>query len=132
MNQIRLQHKRIYEPIDPSDGMRILVDRLWPRGVRKDAAKVDVWLKEIAPSPDLRSWFDHNADRFPAFRTAYEMELSVNEEHRKAVAQVMDWLQDGSVTLLYAAKDPHYNHVVVLHDFLMQQIEQQEVAQTEG
>ena len=116
-----LQIKRIYEAWDEADGRRVLVDRLWPRGVRKEVAHVDVWMKDVAPSPDLRTWFHHDVSRFPVFQVAYEKELVEEETHRAAVKQLLHWLEQGSVTLLYAAKDPLCNHAVVLRDYVRSQ-----------
>jgi len=110
-----LRLKRIYDPPTPDDGYRILVDRLWPRGVRKDAAALDLWLKDIAPSPELRTWFAHDPAKFADFTHRYQAEL----DHNPAVAQLRDLIRAHStVTLLYAAKDPAINHAVVLRDYL--------------
>lgn len=102
--------RRIYD--EPVAGhFRILVDRLWPRGVSKERAAVDVWLKDVAPSPELRTAFDHQAERFDDFRAAYLAELAGNP----AVAQLRDYAHDhGTVDLLYAARDTVHNHAVVL------------------
>jgi len=110
------QIKRIYDEPKASDGMRVLVDRLWPRGVSKEQAALDLWLKEIAPSPELRTWFGHRADRFDEFSARYSDELSRNP----AVAQLEELAVRHTVTLLYAAKDPDINHAVVLRGFLTQ------------
>ncbi|MFC9353587.1 DUF488 domain-containing protein [Arthrobacter sp. NPDC057013] len=107
--------KRIYEePVD-DDGCRVLVDRLWPRGVSKERARLDLWLKEIAPSPPLRKEFAHMQERFEDFRAQYEEELAGNA----AVDQLRELAaQQGKVTLLYAARDPEVNHARVLLEFL--------------
>jgi len=107
--------KRIYEPADEADGARILIDRLWPRGVRKEDAHLTVWMKEIAPSPELRKWFDHDPARFEEFTFRYQAELDANHA---TVARIDDYLKHGPVTLLYAAHDPVHNHAVVLADYL--------------
>lgn len=107
--------KRIYEPADAADGARILIDRLWPRGVRKENAHLTQWMKEIAPSPELRKWFCHDPALFGEFTFRYQAELDAN---RAAVAQIADYLKHGPVTLLYAAHDPVHNHAVVLADYL--------------
>lgn len=110
-----LRVKRIYEPALPNDGLRILVDRLWPRGVSKAAAALNLWLKEIAPSAQLRQWFGHDPARFDAFATRYRSELKTNVEvvdHLRGIAKVSD------TTLLYGAHDAHVNHAVVLAEFL--------------
>lgn len=114
----KLQLKRVYESWSASDGKRILVDRLWPRGVSKAKAKFDIWLKAIAPSPDLRDWFCHDPERFDAFRSAYQVELRDREEQRVAVETVLSTLCEDDVTLLYAAKDPVHNHAIVLYNYL--------------
>jgi uncharacterized protein YeaO (DUF488 family) len=112
----RFQVKRIYEQYDDSDGTRILVDRLWPRGVAKSAARLDGWLKEIAPSPELRQWFGHRPERFAEFARKYEWELSTDETKLALVGELLSL--SGTVTLLYAAKDERHNHAVVLCEFL--------------
>jgi len=110
-----IQLKRIYEEVGNDDGCRVLVDRLWPRGVSKEAAQLDEWLKEIAPSPELRKWFDHDPDRFDDFRERYRAELS----DKKAFAEELLEKAGGQpLTLLYAAKDETHNHAIVLKDFL--------------
>jgi uncharacterized protein YeaO (DUF488 family) len=107
--------ERVYEHPASDDGYRVLVDRLWPRGVSKEAAALDLWLKEVAPSPELRVWFDHRSDRFEEFGARYAAELDENP----AVEQLLELEKEhGSVTLLYGAKDPQVNHAVVLRDFL--------------
>ena len=107
--------KRIYEPPARDDGNRLLVDRLWPRGVSKEEAKLDAWLKEIAPTPDLRKWFGHEPARFDAFSERYRQELDENTE---AVRELREWIDKGDVTLLYAAHDERCNHAVVLADYM--------------
>jgi uncharacterized protein YeaO (DUF488 family) len=107
--------KRIYEPAAEQDGYRVMVDRLWPRGVSKDKAAIDLWLKEAAPSPDLRKWFNHDPARFDEFAAKYREELTNNP----AFDELRQLLQDHqNVTLLYAARDENVNHAVVLRDFL--------------
>lgn len=113
--------KRIYEPPDAGDGVRVLVDRLWPRGVSKEAAKLDLWLKDIAPSPDLRRWFGHDPAKFDEFRARYLRELNGDPEKKAAVAQVLDLAGKGAVTLLYAAKSPTVNHAIILSEYLREQ-----------
>ncbi|PNH84242.1 DUF488 domain-containing protein [Arthrobacter sp. AFG20] len=107
--------KRIYEEPADDDGCRVLVDRLWPRGVSKDRAKLELWLKEVAPSPPLRQEFAHMQERFEDFRTQYEDELADNP----AVDQLLELAaRHRKVTLLYAARDPEVNHAKVLLEFL--------------
>ena len=118
---LELKMKRIYEPPTEKDGFRILVDRLWPRGVKKEAAQLDAWLKDSAPSPDLRKWFAHDPDKFAAFKERYEEELVTNLRTAEAVADILKQLETTDVTLVYAARDPEINHVVVLRDFVESQ-----------
>jgi uncharacterized protein YeaO (DUF488 family) len=113
-----IQLKRVYDPPSKDDGTRVLVDRLWPRGLRKEAAKLTVWLKEIAPSPELREWFGHDPARFHEFSRRYRAELAANDE---AVGRLDELLKHGRVTLLYAARDTAHNQAVVLADFLKAQ-----------
>ena len=118
---MELKMKRIYESPEETDGFRILVDRLWPRGVKKEAAQLDAWLKDSAPSPDLRKWFAHDPDKFAAFKERYEEELVTNLRTAEAVADILKQLETTDVTLVYAARDPEINHVVVLRDFVESQ-----------
>lgn len=108
--------KRAYAPPADDDGARILVDRLWPRGVRKDALQLDLWLKDIAPSAELRKWFDHRAERFAEFGRRYRHELQGNPS---AVAQLDAYLGRGRTTLVYATRDPAMNSAAVLRDWLL-------------
>ncbi|GGG75544.1 hypothetical protein GCM10007415_04010 [Parapedobacter pyrenivorans] len=111
----RFKIKRIYDPPADADGYRILVDRLWPRGQRKEEAKLDEWKKEIAPSTALRKWFDHRPDRFEAFSAKYREELSTKVSD---LAKLRELAKKGGVTLLYAAKDEKVNHASVLMQVL--------------
>jgi uncharacterized protein YeaO (DUF488 family) len=108
--------KRAYEPPARGDGLRVLVDRLWPRGLKRDGAKIDHWLKEVAPSAQLRRWFNHDPKRWAEFRKSYRAELAANKEP----AQMLRDLAGGKkpVTLLFAAKDSERNNAVVLRDLL--------------
>lgn len=115
MSRYSFHVKRIYDNPSEEDGYRVLVDRLWPRGVSKEDARLDEWLKEVAPSTELRKWFDHDSQKFDEFRDRYQIELSEKEE---AVSYLIDKSNEQPVTLLYAAKDTTYNHAVVLKDFL--------------
>jgi uncharacterized protein YeaO (DUF488 family) len=118
--EIRL--KRIYEPSDTGDGKRILVDRLWPRGVKKEQARLDEWMKGIAPSPELRRQFNHKPERFAEFRELYEKELASDPLHQQLINQICQYAQEGNVTLLYASKDPVHNHAVVLRDWVKRKL----------
>jgi uncharacterized protein YeaO (DUF488 family) len=107
--------KRVYEPTSASDGRRILVDRLWPRGLTKRAADVDEWLKEVAPSTELRKWFGHDPARWPEFKRRYRRELRA---HREAVDRIARLAARRRVTLVFGAKDGAHNDAVVLADVL--------------
>ena len=107
--------KRVYDPPDARDGARVLVDRLWPRGARKDEAKLTLWLKDIAPSDELRRWFGHDPARFDEFSRRYRAELAANQD---AVSRIEDLVKAGPVTLLYAAHDEEHNNARVLADYL--------------
>lgn len=108
--------KRAYEPASDADGKRILIDRLWPRGVSKDKAALDLWLKEIAPSTGLRQWFGHDPARWAEFRDRYASEIRENTE---AFAQLRALARQGPVTLVYSARDEAHNDAVVLRDLLL-------------
>ena len=108
--------KRVYEPVEPKDGLRILVERLWPRGVSKEKAKIDYWVKDIAPSTELRKWYAHQLERWPVFRERYIEELKVKPE---VVSQVRAFCSGNqTVTFIYAARDDAHNSAVVLKHFL--------------
>lgn len=107
--------KRAYETPGPDDGFRVLVDRLWPRGVTKDAARIDLWLKEIAPSDELRKWFNHDPAHWTEFQHRYLREI---ERHPEAIAQLDAATRNGSVTLVYGARDEEHNNAVVLRRFI--------------
>jgi uncharacterized protein YeaO (DUF488 family) len=106
--------KRAYEPADPGDGQRVLVDRIWPRGVTKAEAHIDLWLKDVAPSTELRKWFGHAPERWPGFRERYLDELKANP----AVGELRQVMAKGPVTLVYGAKDTEHNQAVVLAEHL--------------
>jgi len=118
--QLRVQLKRAYDPPLPRDGMRVLVDRLWPRGVRKAKAHIDLWLKDIAPSAALRKRFHGKPDDWDAFCTAYFAELR-DVPAQAAAQELLDRLRKGPVTLLYAARDEHRNNAVALKTWLERQ-----------
>ncbi|RSO53614.1 DUF488 family protein [Acinetobacter lactucae] len=111
-----IQIKRIYETADTSDGKRILVDRLWSRGISKENAHLDLWLKEVAPSTELRKWF-HAAtpDHWEEFKQRYLKELETNS----AVEELQHIVAEHTVTLLYSAKDVEYNHAIILKEYLL-------------
>ena len=113
-----LRIKRAYEAASASDGCRVLVDRLWPRGVSKERAELDEWLKEVSPSPSLRTWWDHDSERMDEFALRYRAELDSVEVTQAAVAQLRALVSKGDTTLIYGAKDPHVNHARVLAEYL--------------
>lgn len=106
--------KRAYAPPADGDGLRILVDRLWPRGLAKDKAALDGWMKDVAPSTDLRKWFGHDPARWQEFRQRYHAEL----KDQPALEQLRDLVARQTVTLIYSARDPDHNQAVVLRDLL--------------
>lgn len=107
--------KRAYEPAEGSDGYRVLIDRLWPRGLSREHAKLDEWERELAPSTELRQWFGHEPSRFPDFRRRYHKELG---EHRAELASLRRRAREGTLTLVYAAKDTDHNDAIVLAEVL--------------
>jgi len=110
---MKIKIKRVYEIPDKEDGIRILVDRLWPRGLTKKKARVDVWLKNIAPSTSLRKWFDHDPAKWGEFKKRYLSELQQNEEY---VLLLKEQAKRGTITILYAAKDEEHNEARFLRD----------------
>lgn len=106
--------KRVYDKPEKRDGRRILVDRVWPRGLTKDKASVDLWLKDIAPSTKLRKWFGHDPAKWQEFRKRYTQELKKNTEQ---VSVLMEELKKGEVTLVYGAKDEDHNQALVIKEF---------------
>lgn len=119
-----IEVKRIYDGAAPEDGLRILVDRLWPRGMKKEAAQLSRWAKEVAPRTATRKAFAHDARKMEAFRAVYRKELSENEAAWAFVAFVEQALSTGNVTLLYAAKSTEVNHATVLKEWLEEQMEE--------
>ena len=117
MAEIRI--KRVYEAPATDDGFRVLVDRLWPRGISKEHAALGAWWKDIAPSPELRKWFGHKAENFAAFTEKYRAELEASAELPARIEEIAAHLAAGeNVTLLYGAKDPEMNQARVLCDWL--------------
>jgi uncharacterized protein YeaO (DUF488 family) len=107
--------KRAYDPVDPGDGPRFLVDRIWPRGIKKDALKIDAWNKDVAPSPELRRWFGHDPARWVEFQGRYEKELDGNQE---AWQPLLLAARQGDITLIYSARDVEHNNAVALKAYL--------------
>jgi uncharacterized protein YeaO (DUF488 family) len=112
-NSMELKIKRVYDKPAEEDGTRILVDRLWPRGLTKQKAKVDVWLKDIAPSTELRKWFAHDPEKWKEFIKKYKKEL---HENRGQVAILKEYLRQGAVTLVYGARDEVHNEALVIKE----------------
>lgn len=113
----RIEVKRVYQPADPADGFRILVDRLWPRGLAKEAARIDLWLKDISPSNELRHRFHHDPSLWEEFKASYFAELA---QHAAAVEQMRGVLaKHRVVTLLFGAKEERFNNAVALREFLV-------------
>lgn len=108
--------KRVYEPTDPDDGLRVLVDRVWPRGMTKAQVQAGLWLKDVAPSTPLRRWFGHDRARWDDFKRRYFSELDGRPE---AVARLLDAAANGRVTLLYSARDVECNQAVALREYLL-------------
>ncbi|WP_311641622.1 DUF488 family protein [Selenomonas noxia] len=122
MAEIRI--KRIYEAPEAEDGFRVLIDRLWPRGISKERAALEDWWKDIAPSPELRTWFGHKAEKFAEFAEKYRAELSTGTAapaHMKTVAARL--AAGENVTLLYGAKEPKINQAVVLRDWMLHRMD---------
>ncbi len=108
--------KRAYEPPASDDGTRILIDRLWPRGVKKANAAIDEWMKEIAPSTELHKWFGHDPERWPEFRRRYKSEI---RQHHEQFDRLRNLAQHGRITLVFSAHDEAHNDAVVLKDLLL-------------
>jgi uncharacterized protein YeaO (DUF488 family) len=112
-----LRIKRVYEKRNPGDGKRILVDRLWPRGLTREEAAIDEWMKDLAPSDELRRWFGHEPEKWPEFQRRYTQEL-LSPDKVKLVDKVVRMAMDGNVTIVYAARDTEHNNAKVLEEIL--------------
>jgi uncharacterized protein YeaO (DUF488 family) len=112
---VTIRLKRIYEPVGEQDGYRVLVDRLWPRGVSKDDAAIDLWLKEVAPSRSLRQWFNHDPKKWNEFKTRYFAELDDNRQRLKPLLEVANV---SNITLVYASRDEEHNQAIALREYL--------------
>ena len=117
MSNVRL--KRAYEPAAAEDGKRFLVDRIWPRGMQQDELAIEAWLKDLAPSTELRKWFGHDPSRWAEFQRRYRGELAA---HPDALAPLLDAVRHGTVTLIYGARDTQHNQAVVLKQVLDEQL----------
>jgi uncharacterized protein YeaO (DUF488 family) len=111
---VTIQLKRVYETPAPSDGTRILVDRLWPRGLSKDAARVDAWVRDVAPSTELRKWYGHEPERWDAFRERYFVELDENPEAVEALRAHLT----GTVTFVFSSREERYNNAAALREYV--------------
>jgi uncharacterized protein YeaO (DUF488 family) len=111
----QMKIKRVYEQPEKEDGKRILVDRLWPRGLTKEKASIDLWLKDIAPSTELRKWFNHDPAKWKEFQRRYQLELENNKEQ---VSILNELFKKGAITLVYGAKDREHNEALVLKEWL--------------
>ena len=116
--QVSVALKRAYDEPAASDGTRVLVERLWPRGLSKERAHIDLWLKDVAPSTELRQWFHHDPQKFPAFRRRYQAELQA-EAAQEALTKLRAIAKQGQLTLVFAAHDAAYSNAVVLRDLLL-------------
>jgi uncharacterized protein YeaO (DUF488 family) len=117
--------KRAYDAPEPADGYRVLVDRLWPRGVSRDTASLDEWARELAPSAALRRWFGHDPERFAEFRRRYRDELAAQEPKLR---ELRDRAREGALTLVYGARDTEHNDAVVLAEILREEADPQDGA----
>jgi len=115
-DHIMIRVKRVYETAEMSDGFRILVDRLWPRGLTKERARIDLWLKDVAPSNELRKWFSHDPERWAEFKSRYFEEL--DNDKTELLKLILKKTEEGVVTLLYAAKNEDNNNAVALKDYI--------------
>ncbi|KEF41746.1 MAG: uroporphyrin-III methyltransferase [Cyanobium sp. CACIAM 14] len=115
-----IRTKRVYEAVHPEDGTRVLVDRIWPRGMTKDDVRADLWLKDVAPSSDLRQWFHHDRSKWEAFKGRYFLELDARPE---AVGRLLDQARRGRLTLLFSARDTGCNHALALKEYLLSTLE---------
>jgi uncharacterized protein YeaO (DUF488 family) len=112
---VNIRLRRAYDPPSESDGYRVLVDRVWPRGVARDALRLDDWLKEVAPSTELRKWFGHDPDKWPAFKDRYFLEL---DQRSEVIERLLVKCRGGALTLVFGAKDTRYNNAVALKEYL--------------
>ena len=113
---MNIRVKRVYEAPAPEDGMRVLVDRLWPRGLAKEKAHIDLWLKDLAPSTELRKWFNHEPEKWAEFKRRYQLEL---QQQPDALAHGIEAMGTGPVTLLFASKEARFNDAVALREFIL-------------
>lgn len=117
-----LNIKRVYAPAEAADGYRILIDRLWPRGLSKEKACLDEWNKDVTPTPGLRQWFGHREERYATFADNYRAELDANPAAKPFARHVGTLLNTGNVTLLYGAKSETCNHAIILRDWTLHEL----------
>lgn len=110
-----IQTKRVYDPADKADGTRLLIERLWPRGIKKTALEIESWIKDVAPSTELRKWFSHDPAKWDEFRRRYFAEL---EAHPEAWQPILKAMRGGTVTLIYSSHDAEHNNAIALAEFL--------------
>ncbi len=122
-----LKIKRVYEPREVSDGKRVLLDRLWPRGLSRETAGIDEWIKELSPSEGLRKWFGHEPDKWPEVRRRYIEELSTAAK-QSLLKRIAEMASQGDVTIVYGARDTEHNNAVVLHELITQLTKQKALA----
>ena len=115
-----IEFKRVYDSVDKRDGIRYLVERLWPRGIKKTDLRIDGWLKDVAPSTELRKWFAHDPAKWPEFQRRYSAELNKNTD---AWEPILDAARRGHVTLIYSSRDTEHNNAVALKEYLEQKLE---------
>lgn len=113
-----VQIKRAYEPAKKSDGHRVLVDRIWPRGRTKQELKLDSWIKEVSPSSELRKYFNHDLEKWSEFKKRYQKELRQSSEAKEALSELTELARKKKLTLIYAAKDPEHNNAIVLQNLI--------------
>jgi len=118
---VMIKVKRVYDPVEPDDGQRFLVERLWPRGIRKEALQMKGWLKDVAPSDGLRRWFGHDPRKWEEFRRRYFAEL---EAHPEAWQPLLEAARAGNITLLFSARDTSHNNAVALREFLEEKLKE--------
>jgi uncharacterized protein YeaO (DUF488 family) len=120
-----IQTKRVYDPPASTDGVRVLVDRLWPRGCKKEEVRCHAWLREVAPSSALRQWFGHDPNKWEEFRQRYLKELQTNPQQKAALQKLLSWAREGNLTLVYSAKDVERNQATVLKEWLEKEMTKQ-------
>lgn len=119
MRRTGIRAKRVYEPVEKGDGKRFLVERLWPRGIKKEGLRMAGWLKETAPSNELRQWFSHDPAKWEEFQRRYRAEL---DERPDAWRSLLEAAADGDLTLLFSARDTEHNNAVALRDYLVERL----------